>query len=269
MKAVLWGHLETVQYLVEQNANLEARDGNEMRAIDLATDTNRNRKERRVRCGPNASHYREAPHADRRRQQIRGLLDWRTPTASSPPNTWTSPRSQGQAFFKRNHDGTLEVYRPQEVLRPPPRQNGGLQTQKAWATLDRGPNYPPINAMSGYSHPDWPNVLDNNIWTEKAQLLRVSLGLPKDKQAASHVEPQLLAYLLDRHSLENVDDFTEGRELLEVMPTYSLRPIITVSKPEFCDSCREMIGLFEGRFPELVVVLHCVGESAVGRLVSM
>lgn len=123
--------------------------------------------------------------------------------------------------------------------------------------------------MSGYSHPDWPNVLDNKTWTEKAQLLRVSLGLPKDKQAASHVEPQLLAYLLDRHSLESVDDFTEDRELVEVMPTYSLRPIITVSKPEFCDSCRKMIGLFKGRFPELVVVLHCVGESAVRPLVSM
>jgi hypothetical protein len=266
MEAALWGRLETVQYLAQQKIDLEARDGNDMRAVDLAADTVRNAKERTVRL--RRTTYREAPDAGRRRRQIEELLRRLTLPTSSHPATSTS-RAQGSAFFNRKNDGTIEVYRPQALIQPLSGRDGQPQTQKAFATLDRGPEYPPINAMSGYSHPGWPNVLDNNVWTDKAELLRESLGLPEDKSAASHVEPQLLAYLLDRHSLRLLPNSTERRELLEVMPTYHLRPVITVSKSAFCRSCREMIGLFKQQFPELSVALHCVGDSAKAPLESM
>jgi hypothetical protein len=73
MEAVLWGRLETVQYLAQQKVDLEARDGNGMRAVDLAANTVRNTKERaeRLRHGS----YREASNADRRRRQIEELLE--------------------------------------------------------------------------------------------------------------------------------------------------------------------------------------------------
>jgi hypothetical protein len=265
MEAALWGRLETVRYLAQQKIDLVARDGNGMRAVDLAADTVRNVKERTFRL--RRTTYREAPDAGRRRRQIEELL--RRLTLPTSHRATSTSRKQGSAFFNRKNDGTIEVYRPQEVFQPPSKRDGRLQTQKAFATLDRGPEYPPINAMSGYSHPGWPNVLDNNVWTDKAELLRESLGLPEDKSAASHVEPQLLAYLLDRHSLRLLPNSTERRELLEVMPTYHLRPVITVSKSAFCRSCREMIGLFKQQFPELSVALHCVGDSAKAPLESM
>jgi hypothetical protein len=266
MEAALWGRFKTVQYLAQQKIDLEARDGNGMRAVDLVADIERNKKERRLRCG---WWYREAPDADERRRQIEGLLKRLTLPTSSHPEISSCSSSHGSAFFNRKNDGTIEVYRPQVLIQPPSGRDGQPQTQKAFATLDRGPDYPPINAMSGYSHPGWPNVLDNNVWTDKAELLRESLGLPEDKSAASHVEPQLLAYLLDRHSLRLLPNSTERRELLEVMPTYHLRPVITVSKSAFCRSCREMIGLFKQQFPELSVALHCVGDSAKAPLESM
>ncbi|KAK0955421.1 hypothetical protein LTR91_022862 [Friedmanniomyces endolithicus] len=168
-----------------------------------------------------------------------------------------------RAFFNRRADGTLEVYRPQVLLQPPGRQDG---LQKAFATLDRGPNYPYVNAMSGYTHAGWPNVLDNSIWTDKAETLRAILDLPENRRAASHVEPQLLAYLLDRHSLHALADRRERQELLSVMPTYSLRPIITVSKSEFCPFCRELFERFRANFPEFGVTLQCIGESAIAPL---
>ena len=267
MEAALWGRLETVQYLAQQKIDLEARDGNGMRALDLVADIERNKKERRVRCGKS---FREAPDADERRRQIEGLLKRLTlPTSSHPAISTSTSRPQGSAFFNRKDDGTIEIYRPQVLLQPPSGRDGRLQTQKAFATLDRGPDYPPINAMSGYSHPGWPNVLDNDVWTNKAELLREILGLPEDKSAASHVEPQLLAYLLDRHYLRHPPNSTEFRGLLDVMPTCSLRPVITVSKDTFCRSCWEMIGLFKEQFPELGVALHCVGDSAKAPLDSM
>ena len=92
--------------------------------------------------------------------------------------------------------------------------------------------------MSGYSHPGWPNVLDNEVWTDRAEGLRALLGLPKDKSVASHVEPQFLAYLLDRHSLLYMFEDEEDRhEFASAKPAYTLQPIITVSKPDFCPKC--------------------------------
>jgi hypothetical protein len=269
MEAALWGRLKTVRYLAQQKIDLGARDGNGMRAVDLVADIERNKKERRLRCG---RWYREAPDADERRRQIEGLLKRLTPPTSSHPATATATstsRSQGSAFFNRKDDGTIEVYRPQVLLQPPSGRDGQPQIQKAFATLNRGPDYPPINAMSGYSHSGRPNVLDNDVWTNKAELLRECLGLPEDKSAASHVEPQLLAYLLDRHYLLPPPNSTECQGLLDVMPTCSLRPVIYVSKNTFCCSCRKMIGLFKQQFPELGVALHCVGHSAKAPLDSM
>jgi len=260
MEAALWARLKTVQYLTCQSIDIEARDGNGMRALDLVVDTERNAKERRLR----SAMYREAPDASRRREQIREMLKRLTsPNSSKPSDSAISSLPQARAFFNRKADGTLEVYRPQVLLQPPFGQNG---LQKAFATLDRGPSYPPVNAMSGYSHPGWPNVLDNNFWTDKSEELRALLDLPENRQAASHVEPQLLAYLLNRHSLYAPANWGERRELLSVMPTYSLRPVISVSKSLFCPFCRELFERFRDRFPDLRVTLNCVGESAAAPL---
>ncbi|KAK1048882.1 hypothetical protein LTR74_017423 [Friedmanniomyces endolithicus] len=255
MEAALWGRSDTVQYLTRQGIDLGVQDGNGMRAIDLAEHTGRNAKERRLR----SVLYRESPDASMRREQIKNLLERLSPR-STPSSLSIASTAQRRAFFDRKTDGTIEVYRPTVLLQPPGGQQG---LQKAFATLDRGPNYPYVNAMSGYTHAGLPNVLDNTVWTEKAETLRAMLGLPKNRRAASHVEPQLLAYLLERHSLHAHADLGGRRELLSVMPTYSIWPIITVSKSEFCPFCQELFVRFRTNFPELGIILQCVGETAM------
>lgn len=254
MEAALWGRLDTVQYLCEQDINLKARDANGMQAVDLAADTQRNTKERTVRA---RAIYRESPKSDRQREQIQALLGRLTSPVPGPTKTGIEP--QRRTFFERTDDGKIEIYRPQVLLKPP---SGPYGRQKAFATLDRGPGYPFVNAMSGYSHHGWPNVLDNTVWTGKAERMRALLGLPRDRPAASHVESQLLAYLLDRHSLHMLEIEHDREELASAMPVHSLRPIITVSKCDLCDSCLDLVERFKDIFRGFGVTLHCVGDMA-------
>ena len=260
MEAALWGRLETVQYLTQQSIDLEARDGNGMQAADLAADTKRNAKERAQRSG---QVYRERSDASQKRDQVKALLERLTSSERGPTDRKIA--MQRRAFFSRAPDGKLEVYRPQVLLEPPTGPHG-LQLQKAFATLDRGPNYPYVNAMSGYTHHSWPNVLDNEVWTDRAEALRALFGLTKNKSAASHVEPQLLAYLLDRHTLLQWPGEDYCRELTDTIPACTLRSIITVSKPDLCDKCIVFFECFKRRFPDFGVLFHCVGDSVAAPL---
>lgn len=238
--------------MVQQSINFGACDANGMRAIDLAADTERNTKERVQRSG---QVYREPPGANRHGLQIIALLE----RLISSKSVWghTEVASQRRAFFGRKSNGKLEVYWPQILLEL---LSGlrGIHIQKAFATLDRGSSYPYVNAM---------NVLDNKEWTDKAEDLRSLLGLPKDKSAASHVEPQLLAYLLDRHSLIDMfEDDDDHQEFASAMPVYSLRPIITVSKPDFGPECFEFFDRCKDNFPGFDVVFHFVEDSITASL---
>ncbi|KAK4900163.1 hypothetical protein LTR49_027511 [Elasticomyces elasticus] len=252
MEAALWGRLRTVQYLAQQNIDFGARDANGMQAVELAAEPERNAKERNHRAG---EVYREPSDSSKQREQISALLARLTSPALQRQTMAATP--QRRAFFSRRPNGNLEIYRPQEFLELPP---GPYSLQKAFATLDRGPDYPIVNAMSGFSHPGWPNVLDNQEWTRKAEDLTKFLGLPDDKSKAAHVEPQLLAYLLDRHSLHLLDDEDRRKGLEGVMPAYDLEPVITVSKPKFCDYCEQFWKQFKYHFPEFNIGFRFVGD---------
>jgi len=257
MEAALWGRFETAQYLTGQGADLSACDGNDMRAVELAADITRNVKERAQRS---SDIYREPADAGRQRRQIEALLQRFSPLTAATTFS-ASSESRPRAFFDRQADGRLVVHRPRTLLEPP----GGLsgpQGQKAFATLDRGPNYPPVNAMSGYSQAGWPNVIDNTLWTANAENLRVMLGLPRNKSAASHVEPQLLAYIVCHHSVINMfQSASKQQDFYGVLPTYDIRPTITVSKDEMCNSCDETFERFKEWYPGFDVVFRFEGDS--------
>ena len=260
MEAALWGRFETVQYLIRKGADHTAHDGNGMQAADLVAETQRNTNERAQRSN---AVYREPPNAGKQRKQIKALLERLTSPVRERENIGRALQ-QRRAFFGRKSNGDLEIYRPQQLLELP---LGSYGLQKAFATLDRGSNYPYVNAMSGYSHTGWPNVLDNQEWTDKAEGLRALVGLSKNRSAASHVEPQLLAYLLHRHSLHQMcEDEEDYRALASAMPEYSLQPIITVSKPDLCVNCLELFERFKKRFPGSDVIFHCVGDSVAAPL---
>lgn len=138
--------------------------------------------------------------------------------------------------------------RPTSLLEPPSRQ-----LQKAIATLNRSPDDPRIYAMSGYTQAECLNLLNNQIWTNRAERLQVLLGLPRDRGFACLVEAQLLTYILYRHTLDMLEDKDQHEVLASVKPAYSLRPTITVSKTYLCRSCSSLLERFKQRSPSLNV----------------
>jgi hypothetical protein len=73
---------------------------------------------------------------------------------------------------------------------------------KAFARLDRGTRYPFVSAMSGmsgYSQGYRVDVLNNEIWTGKAQDLCRVIRFDVSRGSASYVEKQFIAFYMDRH----------------------------------------------------------------------
>ncbi|KAL9628150.1 MAG: hypothetical protein Q9204_006077 [Flavoplaca sp. TL-2023a] len=111
---------------------------------------------------------------------------------------------------------------------------------KAIGRLDRGPLFPIISAMSGYSHSEWDpcTILDNAKWTAEVMNLGRRLNVPVEQSYASHVEKQLLAFYVSKHVL--LDD--ELDELQQVKPQGPpVEAKLVVSKAEICHNCREFI----------------------------
>lgn len=157
MEAALWGRLDTVRLLIREGVDVDTRDANGMLAIDLSDDTERNTKERTTRIG---RFYREASDAGKLRTQVQGLLQLAASSGSSSSSTGIAITHQfrRRAFFDRKPDSSLEILRPRESVKPPVGKSN-----KEFATLDRGPNYPYVNAMSGYTQDDCPMY-----WTTKS-----------------------------------------------------------------------------------------------------
>ena len=260
MEAALWGRLETVQYLTAKGADVDARDANGMDALELAAESERNMGERVSRA---KSVYREPVNANIQRARVeyhlRHLSNSQIPILRAPDYS-----RRGFSFFQRDADGNLVLYRPHSLLQVP---NG--QSQKAFAELDRGPNYPLVNAMSGYTYSAWPNVLDNVLWAKRANDLREYLGLSRNMGFASHVEPQLLTYILFHHDLVT---FTEEAErgdrqiLLSSIRPFTLAPIITVNKGDLCSLCQQFFSNFRHSFLCLNVQFRFVGENGDGTI---
>ena len=87
------------------------------------------------------------------------------------------------------------------------------------------------------------DVLNNDIWTRKAQDLCRTVRFDVSRSCASHVEKQLIAYYIYRPWLFDEDDclstsmeLSQHTSLRAVLP--SPRPaIITVNKLRICSDC--------------------------------
>ena len=124
--------------------------------------------------------------------------------------------------------------------------------------------------MSGYSNKDWPEVIDNKLWTEKAYQLRATFDMPPNLYAACHVEAQLLAYLVDRHSLHVFEDKDQDMsEMVGVIPTQAIKAVITVNKPDLCEECSAFFVCFKKGFTTFKIEFRCVGDSAPTPIVRL
>ncbi|KAK3675893.1 hypothetical protein LTR78_004085 [Recurvomyces mirabilis] len=254
MEAALWGRLDTARYLLEQGVDQTACDGKSMTALELAMDTRRNANERAIRS---SIVYRETGKAGGDRRQLVRELQRMSENSGSSAMSSRLP-DQSPSFFHRVEGGHLLLYRPSILLLKP------IQSpQKAIATLDRGGRYPVINAMSGYSHPSWPNVLDNQLWTGRANDLRALLDLERSERYASHVGPQLLAYLALHHTLclYPFESEEQWARLEAAKPRCSFTALITVNKPRFCRTCAEFFEQFKVHFREIGVEFTFVEEA--------
>jgi len=117
--------------------------------------------------------------------------------------------------------------------------------------------------MSGFSHPGWPNVLDNGIWTERAERLRDILDFAPSRSWASLVELQLLAYLVWHHTLvlQDYESGEEFRQLAGAKPKCDSKAIITVNKDGFCSECARFEKSFGRIFTDIHVRFDFVDEQ--------
>lgn len=143
--------------------------------------------------------------------------------------------------------GEVDHYILQKTLIPP-----FGSSYKAFAVLDRGPSYDFVYAMSGYTQTGHPDVLNNAVYSQRGRDLMDSLGMIDDDfgipAPESHVEPQLLAFLLDQHT------YVSAMGTRVFYKDCNLKPRMAISKSGFCVSCSELVDRFERVYPEANVV---------------
>lgn len=258
MEAALWGHLETVEFLIDGGANISAKDANGHRAADFAADSERNEEERISRAG---GIVKVRPDANRKRRQILAFLT-RHETMGRYPLTEAEPQIH-KGYFDRISQNLLWYYVADTSY-----DIGPGEEIKAFARLDRGARYPVISAMSGYSQGHRADVINNGIWTGKAQDLCRTIGFDVSRSCASHVEKQLIAYYMDRHWIFDEDDFLSASMVSRPQVT-SLRyflptpppAIITVNKLRMCTDCSAFYNQFCSYFINIKIQIICVGEQ--------
>lgn len=234
MIASLWGRVHIVDYLLEKGADATLRDHKGRSALDLALPDPHNRNERKRRMVV----YREPHEADRYRHRI--AIQLQISLGTVPPAKYdpTPERQRNTTGFfldswSSSHSGAIDYYELDQRYSIP-------DARKAIGRLDRGPLFPVISAMSGYSHSEWDplTVLDNAKWTEEVMDLGRRLNVPVEQSYASHVEKQLLAFYVSKHVL--LDD--EHMELQKVKPPgLPVGATIVVSKDKVCQNCRDFI----------------------------
>lgn len=235
-----------------------AEDANGHHAADFAADSERNEEERISRADDIVM---VRPDANRKRRQILACLT-RHETMGRDPLNRAKPSQIHQGYFGKISPNLLRYYRADTSY-----EIGPEEEVKAFARLDRGARYPVISAMSGYSQGHRSDVLNNEIWTGKAQDLCRTIGFNVSRSCASHVEKQLIAYYMDRHWIFDEDDCSstsmwslQVTSLRDVLPSPP-PAIITVNKLRMCSDCSAFYDQFCNYFMNVKIRIICVGEQ--------
>ncbi|KFA81224.1 hypothetical protein S40288_07887 [Stachybotrys chartarum IBT 40288] len=257
MEAALWGCLETVQFLIDSGASIYAKDANGHRATDFAADSEQNEEERIDRA---RNIVMVRPDANRKRRQILALLMRHETMDQGSLNRPTSSQIH-EGYFGKISPNLLWYYKPDTSY-----NIGPGEESKAFARLDRGAQYPIISAMSGYSQGYREDVLNNEIWTRKAEDLCRTINWEVSPSYASHVEKQLIAYYMDRHWIFDEDDCpsadmesSQHTRLHDILPSPP-PATITVNKLRMCPDCSGFYDRFRHHFMNVQVRIICVGE---------
>lgn len=135
---------------------------------------------------------------------------------------------------------------------------GGEEENKAFGRLDGGPQYSVISSMSCYPQGYRHDILDNEIWAEKAQKLPRMIRFNDSQSYASHVERQLIAYYMDRHHW--IGDDCSSSCYPAVLPSPP-PAIITVNKLQECGNCMAFMAKLHKNLSNPPVRIVCMGET--------
>lgn len=267
MEAALWGRYENVEHLLGHGANKYLIDDHSLKAIDLATPSDRNEEERYWRSGREHQVYREITYtANQARRMIVSIL--KDDLGNQSPSA--AKENVEDQFFQKS-SSRVRLFAPiadYEIPRP----------SKTIARLERGGRYPSIAAMSGWSHGRTVPLVSGKDWTSEvvriADIIGHALvpdsrdhGIPGQYHAC-HAEKQLIAYFISKHvfletetrapkkafeyldpyycthgELEKAiqrDEYEEGgtlHELAAIAPPASLKQASILVSSQLCSDC--------------------------------
>lgn len=169
MEAALFGWVDNVKILLKNNADKNIRDSQNRRAIDLARDNYKTRRERHDRTGGNfmtSSNRRlgcneDTFQRDIDRQEIVRLLGGENRKSKNvfgkPPTLFLS---KSYSFKPSRMQDSLVLYGPIEEY----------PISRSWKTvarLERGGKFSSVGAMSGWSHCSVQSLrVDGRQWTD-------------------------------------------------------------------------------------------------------
>ena len=218
MEASLWGRYENVKHLLEHGANKCIKDNQSLKAIDLATPSDRNEEERYRRSGGEHHIYKENTYtANRARRMIVLAL---SDDINETPSAIVSGNLQEQFFHKSA--SSVRLYAPIT-------EYGISSPSKTIARLERGGRYPSIDAMSGWSHGETIPLVSGKDWTSEVIRIAKIIGhtlVPDQKDRgipgqfyACHAEKQLIAYFISKHVFLETET-RAPRKAFEYLGTY-------------------------------------------------
>ena len=283
MEAALWGRYENVQHLLENGANKDLIDNDSLKAIDLATPSDRNEEERYRRSGGKHQVYKEVTFiANQSRRMIVFILEDDVVDQSPPA---VNDVIENQLLFQKSPD-RITLHAPVAEYEIP-------KPYKTIACLDRGGRYPSIAAMSGWSHGKTTTLVSGKDWTSEVIRIADIIGhalMPDHKDNgtpgqfhACHAEKQLIAYFISKHvflepetrapnkAFGNSDTYYRGddeseeggkfHEFAAQAPPVSLKQAsIVVSSPP-CDDCIRFIQVVNAKLDLSISVQNsCVHD---------
>lgn len=237
MAASLWGRVRVVEYLLTAGAKTTLQDHKGRTALDLALPSQRNTNERERRM----TFCREPLDADKSRRYIATRLQAIAGTLPASRQKVAESQISNSGLFlnplSSSQRGVIDYFKLDKRYEIP-------DVGKAIGRLDRGPLFPVVSAMSGYSHSGLDTtILDNERWTDEVLKLASHLNIEVLKSYASHVEKQLLAYYVSKHVLLD----GEFKDLHKVAPPeLPAAAKIVVSKDIVCQNCQIFIDQVRG-----------------------
>ncbi|KAM0798340.1 hypothetical protein BDR22DRAFT_859787, partial [Usnea florida] len=219
MEAALWGRYENVEHLLGHGAKKYLMDEHSLKAIDLATPSDRNDEERYWRSGGEHQVYKEITYTANQARRMIVIILKDDPADQLP----AAAEGRVEDHFFQKSSSRVTLFAPiidYEISSP----------YKTIARLERGGRYPSIAAMSGWGHGQTVPLVSGKDWTSEVVRIANIIGhalVPDSKDHgnpgqfhACHAEKQLIAYFISKHVFLEPESRAPKRAFEYIDPYY-------------------------------------------------